>query len=855
MRNTLLKILVRAVLFIAVFIGTALIVNVISNRGSKDAYVELSGTDLPVVFTCIDDEVLSPVPAYCNAMAPGLLRDAVIPLTGDDRTVKIYMEDRSFHPARMDYQLRDIETDNLIEEGEMTVLDTKDGRFGYEATLRMDIAKGKEYAFVVVAKSGKDEELFFYIRVLRLNKNLKNEFLSAAKDFHDLLIGAKNDLQKKEVNSYQINIWDESDSRRDLGNVTLASEYETLTWGTMKPELSGAIQISIPEIAAESGAVVYRYQVTTTDEEKKSFTTYDVEEYFDMEFVPETAKAKVVDYSRKVERAFVLEDFERDLNGIDLGLSASTPIYLIDDANEYMLFVRNESVWYYDYNASTLSRIFGSERREYIFGVSEGFKLLSVDKRDAYFAVYGRISSGSHEGENGILVEHFNHEDRTIEECCFIRTNLPYAWMNREVGKLLYLDLDQEKLYFFLGETLRSLSLESGEEDILISDLQDDEVLVSSDGAVVAFPEDLDDTPGHDKIHLWDLLKGKRSVIEKQGRKLELLSFVGMDFVYGAAAKDKIRIAADGSTKYYFSNVYFVARDGKEEKDYHKSDILVSEVTFLSNTIYLTRVVNPSGSSAITDTTPDYISYKAEDTKGKTLVKNQYDDVGYQLIFPSYIYMTSVPELIIARMSETPGAESAVSGTVDAGTAYLFRAGELIDRSNRIGTLVREASDQGGNVITLSGSILYRKKTGVPYLTVAEEVDYLKANEGEDGYAACLTMILRHAGVETEQETVKDTLEDPSVAGSWEEAFRKLSGGDVRGLNLSGADLDTAILFLGDGVPFATKLENRYVLVVSFNSDAIRYYDPLAGYEVRTARGDFMRKLRTAGDEYYTYIK
>ena len=50
-KSTFLKILFRVVLFLMVFTGTALIVNVISNRGSDRSYVELGGATLPVVYT------------------------------------------------------------------------------------------------------------------------------------------------------------------------------------------------------------------------------------------------------------------------------------------------------------------------------------------------------------------------------------------------------------------------------------------------------------------------------------------------------------------------------------------------------------------------------------------------------------------------------------------------------------------------------------------------------------------------------------------------------------------------------------------------------------------------------------
>ena len=58
------------------------------------------------------------------------------------------------------------------------------------------------------------------------------------------------------------------------------------------------------------------------------------------------------------------------------------------------------------------------------------------------------------------------------------------------------------------------------------------------------------------------------------------------------------------------------------------------------------------------------------------------------------------------------------------------------------------------------GSLLFRQKTGAPYLSVADRVDYIPAESGENGYEVCLTMLLRTAGVETDADTVRRVLKD-----------------------------------------------------------------------------------------------
>ena len=93
-----------------------------------------------------------------------------------------------------------------------------------------------------------------------------------------------------------------------------------------------------------------------------------------------------------------------------------------------------------------------------------------------------------------------------------------------------------------------------------------------------------------------------------------------------------------------------------------------------------------------------------------------------------------------------------------------------------------------------------------------------------------------------------------STINNWEESFRKY-GNEVRGINISGVKMNTAIGYLSDGYPFAARIGDRYVLVVSYNDDFIRYYDPVEDQEVRLMRYLFQLKVNDKGNEFYTYYK
>lgn len=873
MKNSLLKILFRVVLFLVVFTGTTLIVNAWSNRGSDRAYVELGGATLPVVYTCYGENRLTALPAYKQEMDPSLMRDSVLPV-GEDREVHFAVEDPTGKLDLVSYQLRSSTGETLIEEGTVSLTQVRGGLSHFTAKLRMDMAKNQSYCFVVLIPDGteasdmdqdvdqnvdqeeekrKQNALRYYTRIVRMEFAYVDAYLAEAEAFHKLLLSGKKEGTEDEVRSHMVEPSEEYD-RENLGSVSFFSSYDTLTWGGLEPEIVGDVEVALPEIYNDGGTVVHSYTVNTVEPETEEIRTYHVEEHFVMEYVPEKGAARITDYFRKMDRQFSHRQFERNWNGVHAGIMSRHPVFLASANNHYMGFAMQGCVWYYDYNASTLARVYGAEGERAPFSEKENYKILFVDAEDMYYAVYGRISSGRHEGENGILIQRYRVKSRLIEECAFISSNLSYEWLGLEAGKLLYIDHEADVLYYLLDGGLRSLKLGEGMEDteeILRDGLSVSSVLVSASGSVVAFPEDLSPTGGSESLALWDLAGGTKKSIVESGRRLKGMTFIGEDFVYGAAKPEHVTLAADGRPEFLYSGLRIVKKDGTTEKQYNPSGMVFSEVRFLNNTIYLSRKHLIEGGTMV-DAAPDYITYKIEDVNQQTVLEGGSGVDGYAIVFPSNMYMTSVPEILIAKAGSETGLKIRVKGAADKTLGYLFRAGELIGTSEWVGTAIREAVENRGFVVMADGSTLYRSKTGAPYLTVADKVKYQKAPEGEDGYVSCLVMSLQMAGSEVSYDEAKRVLEEQG--GSWEKAFGALGRESVHGLNLTGADLDTAILFLGDGIPFATKLSDRYVYVVSFNQDAIRYYDPIRDSEVRVARSTFRKNVSDAGNEFYTYM-
>ena len=148
-------------------------------------------------------------------------------------------------------------------------------------------------------------------------------------------------------------------------------------------------------------------------------------------------------------------------------------------------------------------------------------------------------------------------------------------------------------------------------------------------------------------------------------------------------------------------------------------------------------------------------------------------------------------------------------------------------------------------VVDSNGNTIYRCLAATEYNTVADEIDEYPCANIDDTLMTCAYMCIEYIDNRVEYEQIM-------ACDSWESAFNEYTLGV--GINISGIDLSTALYFLDRDVPFAARInDGRYVLVISYNSTHIRYYDPILDEEVRVTRKEFEESMSLQGNTMYTY--
>lgn len=897
-----------SLLFIVLFIGAALSFNYIENRKRDTRPVEGFNPTMGYAYIFYNDQIINSMQGYTSSIRTDLFRDSIVPLD-ETKEIKVLLPDDADTGAEITYELRSFDGTNLIETGDFRFVKTSEGLTEYTATLRMDMTLGTEYSFRIKAKHDEVSKCF-YTRVVRLEKSRLSDFVAFAGSFSDgafagnaeanlsatstdavttyNVSGDEADIKNQEkdfaeqkeiatstdamsgvkvadissvfgsadASSSMYNAASASDVSSDgnPGYVTLKSSYEDVTYSGLKIDRLSEPIPKIKELTENSAVVEFRYKAIS--EKENGADTFAIFEYFTLEYDNGSASIKVNDYRRIMNQDFTSEGFDSLSNGICLGLTADRkPEYVSSEDSKQIAFVADNSVWVYNNKTKTYSSVYGTStdeaEKERIPQEGYGLDLLEINDNTLYFVVYGRVNEGPREGEVGVGLYEFNIDTVTLRELCFIFSDFSFDTMLLSTKRFNYYDRENRHFYTMIGDSIVDVDIFTGKKEIVVEGIPSNMIEVSGNGKVVAFPDNKDMT-NVSMITIVDFEKGTRIEKRESGKKLALMGFVGENILYGVARDEDISMDIDDTPAFLFSKLCIVAPSGSSVKEYEKEGFYISGIDFKDNTIYLERVSKNDDTGEVTKAEPDYISYKPkveENSLAIVVKENEAYNEQLYILLPDNVIMSQNNEELFTKVSlNTNNTELSISDEeLDKQTAYIYDPQGIRGPAYSVGKAITQVYDDGGYVVDANGAVLYMKKISKPYLTVAGTFDYKAVDTDEETFAACNYMCMKAAGIDADYDTVRSR-------NNWIKNFDE-AGTDVKGVNISGVKLETAIGYLSDGSPFAARFSDRYVLVISYNDDFIRYYDPIEDKEVRLMRYLFQLKVNEQGNEFYTYVK
>lgn len=903
-----INVLVRVIVMIMVFVITIYFVNIFENRNYKNLAKEMNDAELPLAYVSYGDTLLNCMHGYTSDVDITLLRDSITPID-EQKHIEILVQNDKKYASGYSYEIRSIAGDSLVEKGDIEAADNGSGYDELDINVRMDLKKDMEYMLVVKASSEKGLAASYYTRIVVNDDYHEAELLKAVQDFHDASFDFNALETESVIGTYKTEYAGASTGDSfGLGHVNLANDYADIMWDGLKPTVVSDINIYIKEIDVNYAVIEMEYNASSiTDQDVTSYyavkefykagyslvevsdseadgdasygdasygdASYDEEySYTDEESqggqAEETShtepKITMFSYDRYVDEYFDRTGIDALSNVYEIGIVSSDDLeYRYVENNRKIAFVRNGQLWMYDYDQGEIIRVYSFCADDYTEDAAtydaHNINIMEfADDGNLTFSVYGYMNRGDHEGKLGIGLFTFDYSTLEVDELLFVECNVPYEAMKTETSRLTY--YDGQKFYYMMGGKVNAVDIKNRKQSYIAENLSAGDVKVSADMSVMAFGEN-EDQSQNTRITLMNMKTGNSyDITAGDGECLICYGFKDSDMVYGVSDIADAGVDADlesfSETKYSEESrdnipakrLYIVGSDGSQIKEYAKDGCYLMQVDVNANLLYLTRGEKSNGKFvAIKD---DFITFKEDDSKQTIGTVHNSSITGYDRLYftvPENIYLSYIPNLNITK-EKIDDQNSYMIMTIEREkvTYHVYDNLGLSKIYDVAGDAINYAESVAGIVVSSDGEVIYRKMESQEYNTIAAGIFHHSTGTVDASLTDCLYMVLNYQGVQVTEDEIKQYSDPVTVLNTL---------GKKKGINVTGLSLDMLLGYVSDGIPVISRIDDgRYVLIVSYNDEDVRYYDPVENKEIVVSREEYIDMMVVCQNESYTYV-
>ena len=537
------KKVIKPIVLIVVFIAALITFCITTNKGNKDMTTKQADATLPVMSFNLDKIKINTLHGYTTEMDPTKMRDCVIPIS-DDRKLSLSISTYGMAVDRISYKIRSMDGKRLVADDEISSFSNKDNTIQADVSMPNVMDENTEYLLVFTITSGQDN-VYYYSRIMQTDGKAAAKVVEFAKKFHD------ETFIKDDKSFFTTYMETTTGDRNTLAHVDLTSTVSQITWGSMAAAQYTNPVIALKEINDSYDVVTIDYVMSCVDG-KGETEYYNVREYFRLRQTE--SRMYVLNYERTANQIFNSENsFISDSGSVMLGIRSSEAEYRANEAGSVICFVQEGDLYSYDINNGMIIKVFSFRDAE---GIDErenwnhhDIKIVSVDEAGSIdFVVYGYMNRGTHEGEVGTGVYHYDGLAHTIDEEAFIPSKTSYEVLKAEMGKMLYLN-EKNEFYLMMDDSLYRINLGSMSVKKVVEGLSTGSYCASESNRYFAWVDSANQYSSN-TIKVMDLKSGKTFEVKKgDDQYLRPLGFIGEDFIYGQAnAADVVSDAAGNTT-------------------------------------------------------------------------------------------------------------------------------------------------------------------------------------------------------------------------------------------------------------------------------------------------------------------
>lgn len=838
------KKVIKPIVLIVVFIAALITFCITTNKGNKDMTTKQADATLPVMSFNLDKIKINTLHGYTTEMDPTKMRDCVIPIS-DDRKLSLSISTYGMAVDRISYKIRSMDGKRLVADDEISSFSNKDNTIQADVSMPNVMDENTEYLLVFTITSGQDN-VYYYSRIMQTDGKAAAKVVEFAKKFHD------ETFIKDDKSFFTTYMETTTGDRNTLAHVDLTSTVSQITWGSMAAAQYTNPVIALKEINDSYDVVTIDYVMSCVDG-KGETEYYNVREYFRLRQTE--SRMYVLNYERTANQIFNSENsFISDSGSVMLGIRSSEAEYRANEAGSVICFVQEGDLYSYDINNGMIIKVFSFRDAE---GIDErenwnhhDIKIVSVDEAGSIdFVVYGYMNRGTHEGEVGTGVYHYDGLAHTIDEEAFIPSKTSYEVLKAEMGKMLYLN-EKNEFYLMMDDSLYRINLGSMSVKKVVEGLSTGSYCASESNRYFAWVDSANQYSSN-TIKVMDLKSGKTFEVKKgDDQYLRPLGFIGEDFIYGQANAADVVSDAAGNTTFPMNGLIILdTSDQSELKTYTPSGGYVEKISVDGYTVTIDLIAQNNGVYA--EIGQDTIMNREADSKQKIALDTSQSDT--KLTFSAIsIAGGKKPDKLkqLTAQMTINSHDTAVDLKFDDNTVhfYVYAKGDVIFASDNISDAIKQANDSMGVVIDSNQQYVWmraRKNAVNAFANIAcNEID-----KDADSVVKSVSAMLTYNDV---------TVSVSELIGAGSSAVDVLKNNlpDKEILDLQGVSSEDIIFYISQGNPvFAMTGNTSAVLVTGYSSNGALYiYNLDNGATTSMSYEDADRMFYNGGLHFITYM-
>ena len=787
------------------------------------------GVSLPLVYSEVESHPVNVLNGYTMEIDSALLEDHLTPVPSDGGLpMTVLCFGCSLKEIR--WEIRGRDNAEQLAQGQVAEWVENHETAAFTLDLSQAVVQtDREYRLKLTLVTTDGRSIDYYSRVRRMDGLHAAEMVDYVMAFHNAT------FDKGAATAFTVNM--ESDGTADdntLGESSLHSSYQQITWGSLKPQQVGNVSLSILEMDASFGSFKLEFEVAAEDSNGET-DRFLATEYVSLQWSEKWTERQfyMMDYRRTVSELMSASDTRLKDKGLELGIQRPEDVEVLEAAGGWTVFRTAGELWSYQPEGRLLNCLFtfrqtDEDPRRYTRNY--GIRVLKVSENgDVSFLVYGYMGSGAHEGQTGVSCLTYTRENNTLSEIFFLPYSGSFEDLREGVNTLSCMSAAGD-VYLMAGDTVYSVDWEGGEVVVLVDQASRRHLAVNEAQTAIAWDMELQEGESG-SVQIFYLDNGESQIVgAESGGWIAPCGFIEEDCVLGVGHKGEAAQAGAVQVHPYYA-ILIRNRAGEELARYEQEGIRISSVSVSAGQVLMERI-RKDETAYVQIESDTLIRNSNPNLQGPELLVRSGDDVKQRVWLLSVPVAAGSGELILAEKAKVSFASGGQWTLPEAETSvryYGWSEGENVIITDTAGEAVAAVYDKMGAVSDSEGRLVWMRtgRQNTTSLRVADKTGVDVSWSRKE----CMKQLLASQGLNV---AALETLPEELSAMDLMDALFPGAA-----LNLTGAPMRALLYYIDRGTPvLLIDAERRAMLLVGFDPYNVVLFDPVENGRYKMGQND-----------------